>query len=138
MCLSGAEEHIPGCSFREGSFVEGWKRQERTFECSNPFFVCWRLFGPGTPVMVGSCGQRCGAARGCCPCEGGSRGQVLEGGGGLMTAVETIKTGQDRGNAAVQGGIPGPNSFSSCWGWDSPRQQEGGVVGAGMAEECAG
>ena len=46
MCLSGAEEHIPGCSFLERSWMEGrglkgWKRQERTFGYSCPFFVCW-------------------------------------------------------------------------------------------------
>lgn len=83
--------------------------------------------------MVGSCG----AARECCfPCEGGSRKQVLQGGGGLMTVVETIVIGQ--GNVVAQNGIPDLNSSSSCWDWDSPRQWEGARMGAGMAEECAG
>lgn len=46
MCLSGAEEHIPGCSFPERSLVEGsglkgWKRQEGTFGCRFPALVCW-------------------------------------------------------------------------------------------------
>lgn len=50
--------------------------------------------------MERSCDQKSGAARECCcSCEGGSRRQVLEGGG-----AEITKTGQ--GNAAVQDGIP--------------------------------
>lgn len=54
--------------------------------------------------MEGSCGQKSGAARECCcSCEGGSRRQVLEGGGGLTAGAEITKTGQ--GNAAVQDGI---------------------------------
>ena len=57
--------------------------------------------------MLGSCGQRVGAARECCcPCAGGSRRQVFEEGGGLMTAAETTKTGQDQRNAEAQDGIP--------------------------------
>ncbi len=45
MCLSGAEEHTPGCSFPERSLVgrrglKEWKRQERTFGCSCLFLVC--------------------------------------------------------------------------------------------------
>lgn len=86
--------------------------------------------------MEDSCGQRLGTARECCcSCEGGSKRQVLEGGGGLTTGAEIAKTGQ--GNAAAQGGIPDLNSFSSCWGWDSP-QQLGERTGAVMVEECAG
>lgn len=54
--------------------------------------------------MVRSCGQKSGAARECCSCEGGSRRQVLEGGGGLTTGAEITKTGQ--GNAGAQDGIP--------------------------------
>lgn len=55
--------------------------------------------------MEGSCGQKSLAAReGCCSCEGGSRMQVLEGGGGLMTGAELTKTGLR--NAAAQDGIP--------------------------------
>lgn len=62
-------------------------------------------FGPGTPVMEGSCGQKSLAAReGCCSYEGGSRMQVLEGGGGLMSGAELTKTGLR--NAAAQDGIP--------------------------------
>lgn len=69
--------------------------------------------------MGGSCSQNCGAAREhYCSCEGGSKRQVLEGGGGASDAAGVTKTG--RGIAAVQGGIPDQNSFSSCWGWDSP------------------
>lgn len=137
MCLSVAEEHIPGCSFQERSLVEGrgltgLKWRERTFGCSCPFLVCWF---PGTLVMEGSCGQKSGAARECCcSCEGGSRRQVLEGGGGLTAGAEITKTGQ--GNAVVQDGITDPNSFSSCWGWGSP-QQLGERMGAVMVEECA-
>lgn len=85
--------------------------------------------------MAGSCGQKSEAAKGCCcSCEGGSRRQLLEGGGVLMTGAE-IKTGQE--NAAAQDGIPDLNSFSSCWDWDSPLQL-GGRTGAWMVEECAG
>lgn len=143
MRLSGAEEHIPGYSFLGRSLVEGrglkgWKRQERTFGHSYPFLVCWFLFGAGTPAIVGSCGQKSGAAKECCcSCEGGSRRQLLEGGGGLMTGAEIAKTGWGQGNAAAQDGIPDLNSFSSCWGWDSPLQL-GGRTGAWMAVECAG
>lgn len=58
-------------------------------------------------MIVGSCAQRCEAARErCCPCEGGSRRQVLEGGGVLKTAAETLKTDQDQRSAAMQDGIP--------------------------------
>lgn len=114
-----------------------WKRQERTFGCSCPFLVYGFPFGPGTPATVDSCGQRSEAARECCPCEGGSRRPVLEGGGGLMTDAVITKTGQGQRNAAAQDGRPDLNSFSSCWGWESPLQL-GGRTGAGMAEECAG
>lgn len=94
------------------------------------------LFGAGTPAVVGSCGQKSAAAKErCCSCEGGSRRQLWEGGGGLMTGAETTKAG--RGNAAAQDGVPDPNSFSSCWDWDSPLQL-GGRTGAWMAEACAG
>lgn len=59
--------------------------------------------------MEGSCGQKSGAARECCcSCEGGSRRQVLEGGGGLTAGAEITKTGQ--GNAAVQDGITAPGA----------------------------
>lgn len=120
MCLSEAEEHIPGCSFPEKSLLEGrglkeWKRQERIFGCSCPFHVCWFLFGPGTPGMACSCVQMSGAAKKCyCSCEWGSRRQVLEGGGGPKTGAAMSKKGQ--GSAAAHDGIPDPNSFSSCLG----------------------
>lgn len=85
--------------------------------------------------MEGSCGQKSLAAReGCCSCEGGSRMQVLEGGGGLMTGAELTKTGLR--NAAAQDGIPDLNSSSSCWGWDNPLQP-GERTGAVMAGKCA-
>lgn len=95
-CLSEGEEHIPGCSFPEESWVKerGWKgskRQERTFGCSCPYLVCWF---PGTPAIVGSCARRFVAAREhCCPCEGGSRRQALEGSAEQTTAAVT-KIGQ--------------------------------------------
>lgn len=55
--------------------------------------------------MEGSCDKKSGAARErCCSCEGGSRRQVLEGGGGPKTGAEITKTGQE--NAAAQDGIP--------------------------------
>lgn len=59
----------------------------------------------------------------------------MEGGGALMTDAEIAKTGQ--GNDADQNGISDLNSFSSCWGWDSPLQL-GGRMGAWMVEEYAG
>lgn len=59
----------------------------------------------------------------------------MEGGGGPTTGAEITKS--DQGNAAAQDGISDLNSFSSCWGWDSPRQL-GEKAGAVMAEECAG
>lgn len=87
--------------------------------------------------MVCFCGQKSGSARDCCcSCEGGSRRQVLEGGGGL-TIGAVIKTDQVQGNAAARDVRPDPNSSSSCWGWDSP-QLQGGGKGAVMAKECAG
>lgn len=64
------------------------------------------LFGPGTPATVGSCVQSSDAARECCPCEGGSRRPVLEGGGELRAAAGTEKTGQGLRNAAAQDGTP--------------------------------
>lgn len=86
--------------------------------------------------MEGSCGQKPATARErCCSCEGGSRRQVLEEGGGLTTDAGITKTG--RGNAASRDGTPDPNSFSSCWGWDSPPRL-GERTGAVMVLECAG
>lgn len=45
MHLSGAEEHIHGCSFPGRSLPVGKdlkvKRQEKTFGHSYPFLVCW-------------------------------------------------------------------------------------------------
>lgn len=54
-----------------------------------------------------------------------------------MTAVRGKKTGQILGNSGVQGVIPDLNSFSSCWGWDSPLQV-GGRTGVVMVKECVG
>lgn len=89
-------------------------------------------------MIVDVCVQTSGAARECCCfCEGGSRRQLLEGGGGLKTGAEITKTGLAQGNAAARGGIPDLNSFSVCWDWDSPLQL-GGRTGAWGVEECAG
>lgn len=136
MHLSGAEEHIPGCSFPGRSLVEGrgsngWRRQEKTFGRSYPLLVCWFLVGAGTLAVVGSCGRSV-AARECRFCEGGSRRLLLEGGGAPMAGAEIAKIGLGQRNAA-----PDPNSFSSCWGWDSPLRPSG-PTGAWMVEECAG
>lgn len=62
------------------------------------------LFGPGTPELEGFCVQKSRAARGgCCSCGWGSRMQVLEGAGGLMSGAE-LKTGLR--NAAAPDGMP--------------------------------
>lgn len=70
------------------------------------FITDFLLYVPVIPaVMEGSCDKKSGAARERrCSCEGGSRRQVLEGGGGLKTGAEMTKTGQE--NAAAQDGIP--------------------------------
>lgn len=52
---------------------------------------------------MGSCGQRSVAAKECCSCEEGSRRQLSEGGGALMTGAVVAKTGQ--GNDADPDGI---------------------------------
>lgn len=57
-------------------------------------------------MTVGSCDRRSGAARKRCPCEGGSRRLVLEGGDGLMIDAEITKPELCQGTSAGQDGTP--------------------------------
>lgn len=58
-------------------------------------------------------------------------------GGAEQTTAAAATIGQHQRNVAAQGEIPDLNSFSFCWGWDTPLLQAARAYAA-MVKACVG